>query len=103
MPLFTFARQGGRPSLRPWLFLRLAPGAGSGQGPQGHRAGLGDGAVSRPGRPQNPLPDGPAADVAAELRRLRERAGLTFRALADDSGYSLATATAALGGRRLPS
>lgn len=60
--------------------------------------------MTGPGRPQNPLPpDGPAAAVAAELRRLREAAGLTFRHLADDSGYSLATVTAACGGRHLPS
>lgn len=60
--------------------------------------------MSGPGRPQNPLPpDGPVAAVAAELRRLREEAGLTFRHLADDSEYSLATVTAACGGRHLPS
>jgi transcriptional regulator with XRE-family HTH domain len=59
--------------------------------------------MSRAGRPQNPLPDGPAAAVSAELRRQREQAGLTYRDLADEAGYSLATVTAACGGRRLPS
>ena len=41
--------------------------------------------------------------VSAELRRLREQAGLTYRDLADLAGYSLTTVTAACSGRRLPS
>jgi transcriptional regulator with XRE-family HTH domain len=59
--------------------------------------------MSGPGRPQNPLPDGPVAAVSAELRRQREEARLTYRDLADIAGYSLATVTAACNGRRLPS
>jgi DNA-binding CsgD family transcriptional regulator len=45
---------------------------------------------------------GPAAAVSAELRRLREQAGLTYRDLADGARYSLSTVAAACGGRRLP-
>ena len=107
MPLFTFLP--GRDAVPPALALPFpAPGTGSGERPQSPAAGRPvrvreGGTVSGPGRPQKPLPDGPAAGVAAELRRLRERAPLTFRALADDCGYSLATVTAACGGRRLPS
>lgn len=59
--------------------------------------------MSRAGRPQKPLPDTPAGAVSAELRRQREQAGLTYRDLADLTGYGLATVTAACSGRRLPS
>ena len=62
------------------------------------------GSTSRAGRTQTaPLPDDPVAMVSAELRRLRDQAGLTYRDLADLAGYSLATVTAACSGRRLPS
>jgi hypothetical protein len=87
MPLFTFHPA----NLDPNAYVRLRTAQSEG-----------DGTMSRAGRPQKPLPDGPAAAVSAELRRLRERAGLTYRELADDSGFSLATVTAACGGRRLP-
>jgi len=62
-------------------------------------------AASRPvgRRPQNPLPDTAVGAVSAELRRQREEAGLRYRDLADLAGYSLATVTAACGGRQLPS
>ena len=54
-------------------------------------------------RRQSPLPDAVVSAVSAELQRQREQAGLTYRDLADIAGYSLATVTAACGGRRLPS
>jgi DNA-binding XRE family transcriptional regulator len=60
------------------------------------------GNTSQPGRPQTSLLDDPVAAVSAELRRLREQAGLTYRDLADRAGYSLATLVGASDGRRLP-
>src|SRR5262245_3959767 len=104
MPLSTFS-QPGQETFPPALALPYpAPGAGSRERPQDPAAGRRDGTVTGPGRPQKELPpDSPAvAAVAAELRRLREEEGLTFRALADEAEYSLATVTAALAGKRLP-
>jgi hypothetical protein len=96
MPLFTFPGQEETA-----LLASLQAGQ---SGPRGacQARSRGDGTMSGAGRPQKPLPDGPAAAVGAELRRLRERAGLTYRQLADDSEFSLAAVTAACGGRRLP-
>ena len=57
------------------------------------------------GRPENPLsPDGgPVAELARELRRMRNRADLTYRELAAKTGRAPSTLTAAADGQRLPS
>lgn len=57
------------------------------------------------GRPEKPLSasGGPLADLANELRRLRKQAGLTYRQLADETGFAPATLTAAASGGQMPS
>lgn len=55
-------------------------------------------------RPQNPVSGtGPAADLARQLRLLREHAGLTLRQLAATTGLSTATLSVAQAGQRVPS
>jgi Helix-turn-helix domain len=118
MPLFIFYVPGqeiDRPTLAfpvtaPDAWLRVRPrDHAAGRRAAGHRnlrllaPRQGERTVSQAGRPQNPLPSGPAAPVCAELRRQREEAKLTYRGLADLAGYSLASVTAALNGRKLPS
>jgi WD40 repeat protein len=59
--------------------------------------------MPRPERPLDPT-TGPAAVIAAELRRLRQRAGSPgYRELAEKAGYSAAALANAAGGRRIPS
>lgn len=58
--------------------------------------------MPRPERPLDP-DDGAVQRFAAELRELRSKAGrLTYRQLADRSGYAVTTLSEAAGGRRLP-
>src|SRR5688572_26120317 len=53
-------------------------------------------------RPLDPA-DGAVQRFAGELRELRRRAGgMTYRRLADRSGYAVSTVSEAAGGRRLP-
>lgn len=61
--------------------------------------------VAYAGRPEKPLDAtaGPLVELAAELRRLREKSGLTYRELAVRTGRALSTLTAAAAGQRLPS
>jgi transcriptional regulator with XRE-family HTH domain len=54
--------------------------------------------VTRPGPPEEPL-----AELASELRHMRNRAHLTYRELAAKTGRALSTLTAAAAGKRLPS
>jgi len=59
--------------------------------------------MPRTGRREQPLvTDGPLSQFAAELRRMRERAGLTYNQLAEKAGLSAATLRAAAGGTRPP-
>jgi WD40 repeat protein/transcriptional regulator with XRE-family HTH domain len=56
-------------------------------------------------RPERPLDEreGPVAQLAAELRQLREKAGKPgYRQMAARANYSVATLSAAASGRRLP-
>ncbi|CAM04110.1 WD-40 repeat-containing protein [Saccharopolyspora erythraea NRRL 2338] len=54
-------------------------------------------------RPERPLDNGPLAEFAAELRRLREKAGSPrYRELAQRTHYSVSTLSEAAGGKRLP-
>ncbi|MEU6009509.1 helix-turn-helix transcriptional regulator [Streptomyces sp. NPDC047453] len=48
------------------------------------------------------ISDGPRADLACRLRKLRDGEGVTLRALAQRAGYSPATLSAAESGRRAP-
>ena len=59
--------------------------------------------MSRTGRPEQPLvTDGPLSQFGVELRRMRERAGLTYSQLAEKAGLSAATLRAAASGTRVP-
>jgi DNA-binding XRE family transcriptional regulator len=59
--------------------------------------------MSRPGRPEQPLnATGPISQLAAELRRVRNAAGLTYSELAAKTGLSVTTLRAAARGSRLP-
>jgi hypothetical protein len=59
--------------------------------------------MPRAGRPEQPLvTDGPVSQLAGELRRMRERAGLTYGQLAAKTGLSAATLRAAAAGVRRP-
>jgi len=54
-------------------------------------------------RKENPLPEGPLHDFAAQLRALREEAGqLTYRELSRRANYSSSALSAAAGGEALP-
>ena len=56
------------------------------------------------GRPEQPLvTDGSASQLARELRRMRDRAGLTYAQLAAETGQPATTLRAAAYGRRRPS
>lgn len=57
------------------------------------------------GRPEKPLStkSGPLAELASELRAMRELAGLTYCQLAAETGKAVSTLTAAAAGKRLPS
>ncbi|MEU0877418.1 helix-turn-helix domain-containing protein [Lentzea sp. NPDC005914] len=58
--------------------------------------------MPRPERPLDP-DDGAVQRFAGELRELRRRAGkVTYRQLAERSGYAVTTLSEAAGGRRLP-
>jgi OmpA-OmpF porin, OOP family len=61
--------------------------------------------MSLPGRPENPLKadSGTLTELARELRRMREQAGLTYRELSAKTGRSPSTLTAAAVGNQLPS
>ena len=55
-------------------------------------------------RPESPITwDGPAADLARELRRLRDQAGIGYRALAKIAQYSSTVLADAAAGRARPS
>ena len=59
--------------------------------------------MPRAGRPEQPLvTDGPVSQLAGELRRMRERAGLTYAQLSADSSLSIATLRGAASGNHLP-
>lgn len=59
--------------------------------------------MPRAGRPEQPLvTDGPVSQLAGELRRMRDRANLTYRQLAAKTGLSAATLEAAAAGTRRP-
>ena len=59
--------------------------------------------MPRAGRPEQPLvSEGPISQLAGELRRLRERAGMTYVQLAAETGLSATTLRAAAAGIRLP-
>ena len=61
--------------------------------------------MTRPGRPENPLKTegGPRAELASELRRMRELAGLTYKNLSGETQRAPSTLTAAVDGKQLPS
>jgi transcriptional regulator with XRE-family HTH domain len=55
------------------------------------------------GRPERPIPSGwPLARFAGGLRALREKRHLTYRQMAAETHFSVATLSEAAGGRRLP-
>ncbi|MFD9791518.1 helix-turn-helix domain-containing protein [Streptomyces sp. NPDC059070] len=58
--------------------------------------------VARPEKPLDPGA-GPVAEFAEGLRRLRRDARLSYRELADKTGYSPSTLSQAAGGEKLPS
>jgi transcriptional regulator with XRE-family HTH domain len=59
--------------------------------------------MPRAGRPEQPLvTGGPAAQLAGELRLMRQRDDLTYGQLAEKTGLSAATLRAAAAGARLP-
>jgi hypothetical protein len=59
--------------------------------------------MPRAGRPEQPLvTNGPVAQLADELRRMRYRADLTYGQLAEKTGLSAATLRAAAAGTRRP-
>jgi DNA-binding XRE family transcriptional regulator len=81
---------------------RRKPGPPSGLARAAERVTM---TATRTGRPENPLsPDGgPVAELARELRRMRNRADLTYHELAAKTGWTPSTLTAAADGQRLPS
>ena len=58
--------------------------------------------AGRQGKPLSP-DGGPVAELASELRRMRELARLTYNQLAARTGKAVSTLTAAVAGKRLPS
>ena len=95
LPWFELSGVGLSPrtmSLRTTSLRTTAPGGSTGRG----------GAVPRPERPLDAA-DGVLAEFAAELRRLREKAGSpAYRVLAQRAHYSVTTLSDAAGGRRFP-
>jgi len=100
-PALPLARGPAPPRQRAAAAVILTGGAGE---PAFRRPGPGSGreVAGRPGKPLGP--DGrPAAELASELRRMRELSGLTYSQLAAKTGKAVSTLTAAVAGERLPS